>query len=141
MAIDLGDKTVLKNYCGGRWVEPSSQDRVDVWDPATGDVIARTPLSNAHDLDSAVDAAEQAFELWSEEPPPRRARIMFALQRLLQDNLEELAELIVLENGKGIDEARGDVQRGLEVVEFAAGAPTLLMGSGLEESLRSISRR
>ncbi len=138
MAIDLGDKTVLKNYCGGRWVEASSQDRVDVWDPATGDVIARTPLSNANDLDRAVDAAEQAFELWSEESPPRRARIMFALQRLLQDNLEELAELIVLENGKGIDEARGDVQRGLEVVEFAAGAPTLLMGSGLEQVSRGI---
>ena len=138
MASDLGTTTVLKNYSGGRWVEASSQELVDVWDPATGDVIARTPLSNRSDLDRAVDDATQAFELWSEEPPPRRARIMFALQRLLQDNLEELAELIVLENGKGIDEARGDVQRGLEVVEFAAGAPTLLMGSGLEQVSRGI---
>ncbi|MBA3349791.1 MAG: CoA-acylating methylmalonate-semialdehyde dehydrogenase [Actinobacteria bacterium] len=138
MAIDLGATTVLKNYCGGRWIEASSGDCVDVWDPATGDVIARTPLSNQSDLDRAVDAAAQAFELWSEEPPPRRAKIMFALQRLLQDNLEELAELIVLENGKGIDEARGDVQRGLEVVEFAAGAPTLLMGGGLEQVSRGI---
>ena len=127
------DPKRVENFAGGEWIQASSTASVDVWDPATGDVVAKTPLSNRQDIDRVVGAAVEAFEMWSQEPVPRRAKIMFRLQSLIESHLDELAELIVRENGKHIDEARGEVRRGLEVVEFAAGAPTLLMGTGLEE--------
>lgn len=127
------DMQVMHNFIGGSWTPAKSSASAEVWDPATGEVVARTPLSGPEDVSAAVDAALEAFEMWSEEPIPRRARIMFRLQSLIETHLDELAELIVHENGKHIEEARGEVRRGLEVVEFAAGAPTLLMGSGLEQ--------
>ncbi|MGO4537766.1 CoA-acylating methylmalonate-semialdehyde dehydrogenase [Paenibacillus sp. 2TAB19] len=123
----------LKNWIGGQWVQASS-DRYDhVYNPATEEVLAEVPLSTADDIESAVQAAGTAFESWSKTPVPRRARILFKYQQLLVDHWEELARLITKENGKSFAEAHGEVLRGIECVEFAAGAPSLMMGKQLPD--------
>ncbi|MFE5472703.1 CoA-acylating methylmalonate-semialdehyde dehydrogenase [Bacillus safensis] len=125
-------KTV-KNYIGGEWLESVSSQTESVFNPATGKVIAEVPLSTKEDVDRAVQAANEAFQTWSKTAVPRRARVLFKYQQLLVENWDELAELVTLENGKSLTEARGEVQRGIECVEFAAGAPTLMMGKQLPD--------
>lgn len=123
----------LKNYIGGQWIESKSKQVEDVPNPATGEIIARVPLSTKEDLDRAVATAKEAFQTWKKVAVPRRARILFRYQQLLIENWEELAKLVTLENGKSYKEAYGEVQRGIECVEFAAGAPTLMMGEQLPD--------
>ncbi|QWI73947.1 CoA-acylating methylmalonate-semialdehyde dehydrogenase [Bacillus mycoides] len=123
----------LKNYIGGQWIESTSKQVEDVPNPATGEIIARVPLSTKEDLDRAVATAKEAFKTWRKVAVPRRARILFRYQQLLIENWEELAKLVTLENGKSYKEAYGEVQRGIECVEFAAGAPTLMMGEQLPD--------
>ncbi|MBJ8074984.1 CoA-acylating methylmalonate-semialdehyde dehydrogenase [Bacillus cereus group sp. N12] len=123
----------LKNYIGGQWIESKSKQVEDVPNPATGETIARVPLSTKEDLDRAVATAKEAFQTWKKVAVPRRARILFRYQQLLIENWEELAKLVTLENGKSYKEAYGEVQRGIECVEFAAGAPTLMMGGQLPD--------
>ncbi|WP_243300078.1 CoA-acylating methylmalonate-semialdehyde dehydrogenase [Bacillus litorisediminis] len=123
----------LKNYIGGKWVEANTSKVDDVINPATGEVIGRVPLSTPLDVDQAVLAAKKAFQEWKHVSVPKRARILFRYQQLLVENWEELARLIVLENGKTYEDAYGEVQRGIECVEFAAGAPTLMMGEQLPD--------
>jgi len=123
-------KTV-KNYINGEWVEASTNETKEVFNPATGEVIAHVPISTKEDVDRAVQAAKEAFAEWKEVAVPKRARLLFKFHQLLVDNWEELAKLITTENGKNYTEAYGEVQRGIECVEFAAGAPTLMMGSQL----------
>lgn len=125
--------SVLQNYVGGRWVDSEAVRGEPVPNPATGEILAHVPLSTATDLDRAVDAAAKAFQEWRRVPVPRRARILFAYQQLLVKHWDELARLITEENGKSYQEAYGEVQRGIECVEFAAGVPTLLMGSTLPD--------
>lgn len=123
----------LKNYIGGEWIESETTEYEVVVNPATGEELAKVPLSTKGDVEKAVQAAEEAFKTWSQVAVPRRARILFKYQQLLVDNWEELAKLITIENGKNLAEARGEVQRGIECVEFAAGAPTLMMGEQLPD--------
>ncbi|AEI44628.1 CoA-acylating methylmalonate-semialdehyde dehydrogenase [Paenibacillus mucilaginosus] len=124
---------VLNNWIGGRWT-PSESDRCEpVYNPATEEVIAQVPLSTKGDVDLAVRTAKEAFAVWSRTPVPRRARILFRYQQLLVEHWEELAKLVTLENGKSYSEAYGEVQRGIECVEFAAGAPNLMMGRQLPD--------
>ncbi|WP_375345698.1 CoA-acylating methylmalonate-semialdehyde dehydrogenase [Priestia megaterium] len=125
-------KTV-KNYIGGEWVDSSTSLTEPVYNPATGEIIAEVPLSTKEDVNQAVQAANEAFKGWSKTAVPKRARILFKYQQLLVDNWDELAKLVTLENGKSFNEARGEVQRGIECVEFAAGAPTLMMGKQLPD--------
>jgi len=122
----------LPNFIGGRWTPAGGDAAVDVYNPARGVVIARTPLSTGSDLDAAVKAALKAFPEWSETPPVLRARAMFRFRQALDDHFEELARIVTTEHGKTLDEARGSVRRGIECVEVACGAPSLLMGYGLE---------
>ncbi|HEX6989782.1 MAG TPA: CoA-acylating methylmalonate-semialdehyde dehydrogenase [Bacillota bacterium] len=128
----------LELFIAGAKRPPRTDERVDVWDPATGGILARVPLCGSDDVADAVAAAREAFGDWAETPVPVRARVMFRLQALVERHLDELAELVVRENGKRLDEARGEVRRGLEVVEFAAGMPTLMMGGGLEQVSRGV---
>ncbi|WP_310198999.1 CoA-acylating methylmalonate-semialdehyde dehydrogenase [Neobacillus niacini] len=121
----------LKNYINGEWVESKATKFVDVYNPATKEVIAQVPLSTKEDVDYAVEVAAKAFESWKEVPVQKRARILFNFQQLLQQNKTELARIITIENGKNLTEALGEVGRGIENVEFAAGAPTLMMGDSL----------
>ncbi|MGE0909135.1 methylmalonate-semialdehyde dehydrogenase [Bacillus atrophaeus] len=121
----------LKNYINGEWVESKTDTYEDVVNPATKEVLCQVPISTKEDIDYAVEKASQAFKKWSKVAVPRRARILFNYQQLLQQNKEELARLITLENGKNTTEALGEVGRGIENVEFAAGAPSLMMGDSL----------
>src|SRR5690625_1473630 len=125
----------LQHYINGEWVDSTSEQTEKVYNPATGEVIAYVPIGSAEDVDQAVTVAEAAFEDWKEVPVPKRARILFKFQQLLVDHWDELARLITIENGKNFAEAHGEVLRGIECVEFATGAPTLMMG----ESLPSIA--
>ncbi|MCP7228273.1 CoA-acylating methylmalonate-semialdehyde dehydrogenase [Listeria monocytogenes] len=127
----MADVRKLKNYIDGEWVESKTDKYEDVINPATGEVLCQVPISTRAELDQAAVVAEQAFEKWSQVAVPRRARVLFGFQQLLIQHKEELARLITLENGKNLSEARGEVQRGIENVEFAAGAPTLMMGDSL----------
>ncbi|EGC1347818.1 CoA-acylating methylmalonate-semialdehyde dehydrogenase [Listeria monocytogenes] len=127
----MADVRKLKNYIDGEWVESKTDKYEDVINPATGEVLCQVPISIRAELDQAAVIAEQAFEKWSQVAVPRRARVLFGFQQLLIQHKEELARLITLENGKNLSEARGEVQRGIENVEFAAGAPTLMMGDSL----------
>ncbi|HZG85895.1 CoA-acylating methylmalonate-semialdehyde dehydrogenase [Paenibacillus sp.] len=124
---------VLKNWIGGQWVEARAQQTDPVYNPATEEVLAYVPLSAKEDVDQAVQTAKEAFRTWSRTPVPRRARILFKYQQLLVERWDELAKLVTLENGKSYNEAYGEVQRGIECVEFAAGAPSLMMGKQLPD--------
>jgi malonate-semialdehyde dehydrogenase (acetylating)/methylmalonate-semialdehyde dehydrogenase len=124
---------VLNNWIGGAWVPSTSTKTEEVYNPATEEVLGLVPLSTREDLDLAVQTAKEAFKAWSRTPVPRRARILFKYQQLLVENWGELARLVTLENGKSYSEAYGEVQRGIECVEFAAGAPTLMMGKQLPD--------
>ena len=122
----------LRNYVGGRWVESRTRDFLDVYNPARGEVIAKTPLSTGEDLDAAVAAAKKAFPAWRDTPAVTRARTLFKFKALLEEHFEELARIVTTEHGKTLDESRGSVRRGIECVEVACGSPSLMMGYGLE---------
>jgi malonate-semialdehyde dehydrogenase (acetylating)/methylmalonate-semialdehyde dehydrogenase len=140
MTVTRNETTILKNFINGQWVKSSGTEILEVPNPATGEVLARVPISTKEDVDRAVQAAKKAFGTWKNTPVPKRARIMFNFHHLLNKHHEELAKLIVQENGKAYKEAYGEIQRGIECVEFAAGAPTLMMGeslSGIAEGIDS----
>lgn len=126
-------KKTLCNFINGQWVKSTTNNYEDVPNPATGEILAEVPLSTNHDLEQAVEAAKTAFASWKKIAVPQRARILFTYQQLLVKHWDELAKLITLENGKNYTEAYGEVQRGIECVEFAAGAPTLMMGTQLPD--------
>lgn len=129
---------ILKNYINGEWKESKSTETLDVLNPATKEVIAKVPLSTREELDEVAQMAAEAFQEWKEVAVPKRARLLFKLQQLLIDNKHELAEIITKENGKNTTEALGEVQRGIENVEFAAGTPSLMMGDSLSSIATNI---
>lgn len=122
----------LPNYVDGTWVREDAADALPVTNPATGETIARVPLSGAAGVDRAARAAHRAFAQWKAVPPIERARLMYPLRDLLVRHRDEIARLITLEHGKTLADAQGSVQRAIENVEVAAGIPSLLMGYGLE---------
>jgi malonate-semialdehyde dehydrogenase (acetylating)/methylmalonate-semialdehyde dehydrogenase len=124
---------VLDNYVNGKWVASKSTELLDVVNPATTEVMARVPLSTAEEVETAIRAAKDAFAEWRETPPVTRARYLFTLRDLMEDEFEDLARTIVQEVGKCIDEARGEVRRAIENVEVAAGIPSLMMGYNAED--------
>ncbi len=123
----------LKKLDWRQWTPSVSSNSEPVYNPATEEVLAYVPMSGKEDVDRAVSAAKEAFNTWSRTPVPRRARILFKYQQLLVGHWEELARLVTLENGKSYNEAHGEVLRGIECVEFAAGVPTLMMGKQLPD--------
>jgi malonate-semialdehyde dehydrogenase (acetylating)/methylmalonate-semialdehyde dehydrogenase len=108
--------------------ENSMQRTADVYNPATGEVVRKLPLQSAAELDAAVQKAKAAFPAWAETPPMRRARIMLRFLELLNQHADEMARIVSTEHGKVQVDAAGEVQRGIEIVEFAAGIPALLKG-------------
>ena len=118
----------LHHFFDGQWVEGGSGRFGDVYDPATGCVTARVPLASVDDVKQAVDAASAAFPAWAATTPLNRARVMFRFKELLEAHAGDLAKIITAEHGKVLSDARGEVTRGLEVVEFACGIPHLLKG-------------
>ncbi|SAK92135.1 CoA-acylating methylmalonate-semialdehyde dehydrogenase [Caballeronia ptereochthonis] len=116
----------LTHYIGGKRVEGRSERFGDVFNPATGAVSTRVPLAGAPEVDAAVAAAKAAFPEWSETAPIKRARVLFKFKQLLDEHHDELAEIITREHGKVFSDAKGEVMRGIEIVEFACGIPNLL---------------
>ncbi|WP_058308553.1 CoA-acylating methylmalonate-semialdehyde dehydrogenase [Gracilibacillus massiliensis] len=121
----------LKNFINGEWVASKTETYEKVYNPATKEVIAEVPISTSEDFEEAAQSAQKAYEQWKKVSVSKRARILFKYQNILLDHTEELAELITKENGKSKKEALGEVQRGIENVEFASGAPSLIMGDSL----------
>ncbi|HET8881544.1 MAG TPA: CoA-acylating methylmalonate-semialdehyde dehydrogenase, partial [Solimonas sp.] len=119
----------IGHYIGGAIRETAAARTSDVYNPATGAVTAKLTLATQADVDAAVAAAKAAFPAWSATAPLKRARILMKFRELLEAHKEELAKLITAEHGKVLSDAAGEVTRGIEVVEFAMGAPHLLAGS------------
>jgi len=128
----LDEDRTCRTLIGGTWTRSEADEFGQVTNPSTGEIIARVPFCTADEVDRVVRAAQGAFESWSQTPPVERARVMFRYVELLRTHAEELAALVSREHGKTLAESRGSIQRGLEMVEFAAGAPALLMGECIE---------
>jgi len=132
LAEPIKDTLHLRNYIDGEWVASRGEMR-DVVNPATQKAIARVPISTKDELDAAVQAAKEAYPDWRRTPPVARARCLLRLRGLLEENFEEVSRIQTMEHGKTIDESRGETRRGIEMVEVAAGIPSLMMGYNLED--------
>ncbi len=133
MATETEQATrTLRNYIGGGWVEAASGETLEDRNPATGELTALVPLSGAADIDAAARAAREAQPAWRAVAPQKRARAVMALREALWAHQEEIAQLVTEDMGKTIDDARGEVVRGIESTEAACGIPHLLKGENLE---------
>ncbi len=128
----------LSHFINGKRVKGSSGRFADVFNPATGEVAAKVPLASKEELDAAVAQAAEAQPAWAAVNPQRRARVLMEFVRLLNRDMDKLAEALSHEHGKTLPDARGDVQRGLEVAEFCIGAPHLLKGEYSESAGKGI---
>src|SRR2546427_6963530 len=125
---------MIRNLIGAVWRSPPDGVRsLPLFNPATGQEIGQVRLSRQPDVDAAVNAAVRAFPAWSRTAVMERVRLMFRYKALLEQHFEDLASIITRHHGKTLDEARGEVRRGIEVVDFACGAPTLLQGRTLRD--------
>ncbi len=122
----------LRNYVNGQWVDAGS-NTLEVRNPATNTVLALVPLSTTEDVERAVSAARAAFPAWRATPVLERARYLFKLRTLMEEHLEELAQILVGEVGQALPDARLEIKRGMEMVEVACGMPSLMMGNNLED--------
>ena len=132
MTDAVTDVRTLANFVGGHWVPSSSPSALDSFDPASGELLARVPLSTADDVGAAVGAAAAALPAWRDTSVLARARTLFAFRAALDAAREELAQIVVGDLGKTLEDARGEVNRGIESVEAACAAPHLLKGDTLE---------
>ncbi|MCK9689449.1 CoA-acylating methylmalonate-semialdehyde dehydrogenase [Scleromatobacter humisilvae] len=128
----------IDNYIGGRRIASSSTRTSDVYRPAAGERTGQVGLSNAADVHAAVAAASAAFPVWADTPPIRRARLMNRFLGLMNQHKDELARTITAEHGKVFSDALAEVERGIEVVEFACGIPQLLKGDFTDQVSRGI---
>jgi malonate-semialdehyde dehydrogenase (acetylating)/methylmalonate-semialdehyde dehydrogenase len=128
----------LTNFINGQWRGASGSEHQDVLNPATGEVLAQVPLSDAGDVLAAVDAASAAFLEWRRTPPEDRIQPLFKLKQLMEDHFEEFGRLITQENGKTLAEAKGEMRRAIENVEVACGIPIMMQGYNLEDVARGI---
>ncbi len=124
---------LLKNYIGGEWVASGASENMSVVNPATCEVLANVPDGTRADVDAAVKAATEAFPEWRSTPVLSRAQYMYRFKQALEERFEELSEIVVKENGKTRDEARGEVRRGIESVDFAVSIPSLMRGYKVED--------
>ena len=122
-----------KNYVGGAWFA-STEDAVSrVINPATNEILATVPLDGSSDTVSAIDAAAKAYSGWRAVPPGDRIQFLFRLKQLLEENFDDIASIVSMENGKTLAEASGELRRGIENVEVACGIPTMMQGYNLED--------
>src|ERR671916_1152270 len=138
MTVTRPATRVLDNYIGGSWTAAGASERLDVTNPANGEVLAEVPLSNAGDLDAAVRAAREALPAWRDVSVIGRARKLFALREGLDARREELARSVTTEMGKTLVDARAEVARMIEMVEAACAIPTTMQGRILEDVSRNV---
>ena len=133
MSLSIASQEIITvpMLVAGEWRQGNGSKSEEVFNPSTGKVIANVPFCSPDDTEAAVQAASDALSAWSETPAVDRARVMFRYRTLLEQNFDELAALVTREHGKTLAESRAEVQRGLEMVEFACGIPNLLMGDTL----------
>jgi malonate-semialdehyde dehydrogenase (acetylating)/methylmalonate-semialdehyde dehydrogenase len=129
---------ILPNYINGGWRHSSSGQSLDVVNPATAEVLAKTPLSGEEDVAAAVESAAAAFREWRRTPPEDRIQYLFRLKQLLEEHIDDIARITTMENGKTLAESRGELRRAIENVEVACGIPTLMQGYNLEDVARGI---
>src|SRR5690606_20231290 len=125
-------------FIAGEFVQSQTSDWIEVTNPATNEVIARAPCASPAELDQAVESAAEAFRQWKEVPVSERARLMLRYQALLKEHHDELTEILSSETGKTFEDAKGDVWRGIEVVEHTANIASLMMGETVENVGRGI---
>src|SRR5436305_1726005 len=128
----------IGHFIGGQEVKGTSGRSGDVFNPNTGEVQAKVAFASKAEVEKAIANAEAAFPAWAATNPQRRARVMFKFLELIQGEYDDLARLLSSEHGKTFADAKGDIQRGLEVVEFACGIPHLLKGEYTEGAGPSI---
>jgi len=128
-----GTLKTIQHWIDGTDFTGASPRSATVWNPATGEAQAEVALAGAADIDRAVKAAEAAFPAWSSTPPLKRARVMFRFKDLVERATDEIAALLSAEHGKTIADAKGEIGRGVEVIEFACGIPHLLKGDYTEQ--------
>ncbi len=127
----MNDIKRLKLFYGGQWLESKCHKHMDIFDPSTGEVIAQAPCCTAEEVGSAIKSAATAFPAWADTPAMKRVQVLYRFRELLEKHLDELTMLVCRENGKVWEEAKGDVLKAKEAVEFACGIPSLLMGESL----------
>jgi malonate-semialdehyde dehydrogenase (acetylating)/methylmalonate-semialdehyde dehydrogenase len=123
----------IPHYINGQQVIGSGKNTGDVFNPATGEISAKVAFATEEETSLAIEAAKNALTSWSRTPPLKRARVMFKFKELIEQRTDELAEIITREHGKVFSDAKGEIARGLEVVEFACGIPQLLKGEFTEQ--------
>jgi len=126
--MDARVENKLCHFVGGCRIEGQSERYGDVYNPATGEIIRRVPLASKGEVQSIIGNAAKAFPDWAQTPPARRVQVLYRFRELLLKQLDEVAEILSLEHGKTLDDAKGSITRGLEVVELACGIPQLLKG-------------
>lgn len=132
---------ICHNFIGGELLAANVPRFTPVYNPSRGEVIAQAPDSDRTAVDLAVQTAKRAWPEWADTPVVERARVMFCFAHLLEEHFDELARLVTREHGKTHEEAKGDIRRGIEMVELACHAPTLLMGQTLDNVARGIDGR
>jgi malonate-semialdehyde dehydrogenase (acetylating)/methylmalonate-semialdehyde dehydrogenase len=138
MSTAVASALQLPQYINGQWVESTATEWLDVPNPATGEVLARVPLSGAEGVNAAVEAASAAFPGWRRTPPEDRIQPLFKLKQLLEENIDEISRIITRENGKTFTEAKAEMRRTIENVEVACGIPMMMQGYNLEDVARGI---
>ncbi|MDF1540104.1 MAG: CoA-acylating methylmalonate-semialdehyde dehydrogenase [Candidatus Thorarchaeota archaeon] len=132
---------LVKNYINGKWVESKAKETSDVINPATGEVIAKTPMSTAEETQDAINAANAAFRRWRATPAMTRVRYLNRIRDAFEDNFEELCKILTTEQGKAIDESRGEYRRTIENIECATAIPSLQMGYNAEDIAAGIDEQ
>ncbi len=134
----MSDVERLRNYVNGSWRESTAQQSLDVNNPATAELLACVPLSTAEEVADTAAAAAKAQVEWRRVPATQRIQYLFKLKDLMEENFEDLARTIVIENGKVLDDAKGELRRAIENVEVACGIPSMMLGDFSEDIARGI---
>ena len=132
--------TLVRNFIGGNWLNPTSEAGLELFNPATGEPLGHAPVGSAAEVDAAVQAAHAAFPAWRALPAVDRVQFLFKLKALLEEHLDELARLTTIENGKTFSESKAELRRGIENVEVACGIPVLMQGYSLEDVAPGIDK-
>src|SRR3954453_455331 len=138
MTVAAPSAMKVPNYIDGQWRDSSATEFLDVANPATGEVIAQTPLSDTAEVNAAIEAAAAAYPEWRRTPPEDRIQPLFKLKQLLEDHIDDLGRIITQENGKTFAEGKAELRRGIGNVEVACGIPTMMQGYNLEDVARGI---
>ncbi len=138
MTVSTSTLTKVPNYVNGQWVDSRATEWLDVTNPATGEVIAQTPISDLEEVAAAIEAAVAAFREWRRTPAEDRIQPLFKLKHILEGQLDDLARILTTENGKTFSEAKAELRRAIENVEVACGIPMMMQGYNLEDVARGI---